>query len=77
MPNMPYFGYQNPFNNYNQSPYNNNNLNQNSLTLEAYLQIEQRLDNIEKKLKDLDNRISNLETQKPKSFEYQTSMNMM
>lgn len=77
MPNMPYFGYQNPFNSYSQSPYNSNTLNQNSLTLEAFLQIEQRLDNIEKKIKDLDNRINTLESQKPKSFEYQTSMNMM
>ncbi len=68
MPNTPFFNYQNPFNeNY-----------QNSLTLNAYLDIENRLKILEKKVKDLENNINMLQKSKNnQSFEYQTSMNMM
>lgn len=68
MPNTPYFGYQNPFNNL-QNP--------NNLTLEAFLEIKQTLHSIDQKINNLEKRIEVLENQKPKSFEYQTSMNMM
>lgn len=68
MPNTPYFGFQNPFNNYQ---------NHNSLTLESFLEIQKNIENINQKLNNLEKRIEVLENQKPKNFEYQTSMNMM
>ena len=67
MPNMPYFDYQNPY----------NFQNQNNLTLEAFLEIKKDIENIQKKLTSLENRIESLETKKNKSFEYETSINMM
>ena len=68
MPNTPFFNYQNPFNeNY-----------QNNLTLNAYLDIENRIKILEKKVQDLENSINMLQKNKNnQSFEYQTSMNMM
>lgn len=71
MPNMPFFGYQNP---YNQIPTSN----QNDLTLNAYLEIQNKIGELEKKVNEIEKRLNLLENQKNnKSFEYQTSMNMM
>ncbi len=71
MPNMPFFGYQNP---YNQMPTSN----QNNLTLNAYLEIQNKITILENKVNELEKRLELLENQKNnKSFEYQTSMNMM
>lgn len=63
MPNMMMPGY---------NPYNQNN----SLTLEAYLEIQNRLKELEKRIKDIELQISSL-NKKNNSFEYQTSINMV
>lgn len=71
MPNIPFFEYQNP---YNQIPISN----QNNLTLNAYLEIQNKLKELETSIKNIENRLESLENQKNnKSFEYQTSMNMV
>lgn len=66
MPNAPFFNYQNPFN------------DNNSLTLNAYLEIINRLKTLEQRVKNIEDKINKLESSKNnQSFEYQTSMNMM
>jgi len=63
MPNMPFYNYDN---------YNNPNV------LSVYLELKNKVDELEKKIKVLENHINTLENQNNnKSFEYQTSMNMM
>ncbi len=66
MPNAPFFGY----NSYNQF--------QNSLSLEAYLEMQNKILEIEKKISILEQEISTLKNkQNGNIYEYQTSMNMM
>ena len=67
MPNMPYYGYQNNYNDPN--------------VLSVYLEIKNKLMELDKKIKDLETRINLLESKNNssnnKSFEYETSMSMM
>lgn len=66
MPNMPFFGY----NSYNQ--------NQNPLSLEAYLEIKKKIQDIEKRVSILEDELNSLKNKKVNTnYEYQTSMNMM
>ena len=64
MPNTPLFNFQNPY--------------ENNLTLNAYLEIQNKLKELEKNIKSLEYRLNELEQNKNnQAFEYQTSMNMM
>ena len=66
MPNMPFYEYQNNYNDPN--------------VLSVYLEIKNKLVELDKKIKDLETRINLLENKNNsnnKSFEYETSMNMM
>ena len=64
MPNTPLFNFQNPY--------------ENNLTLNAYLEIQNKIKQLENIIKNLTTRVEALERQKKATdFEYQTSMNMM
>lgn len=66
MPNTPFYGYQNSYNSPNPN------------ILSVYLEIQNKTQELEKKIKELEYRINLIESQKSNnSFEYQTSMNMM